>query len=1017
MSGDPTAQSDFRSASDTFRSVASQAERLQVSQLSRTPPSTTVTRELHPRPPASHRNDAQPPPPSATFAGRPQASARGATNVFEPRANYLPGVGGQLLPLPTGLVGGKLYLPPGSKIPALDSPEKAESRRRRSRSETSEERDRDGAEAEVERQGLLDARFSAQAKTRERGQEEAQSTAFLRIRRTASTGSTYKVPLGGDRNGVDAAAVVRVGEQTGQDEQRSVSSSSIISPLAVDGPASGRQRSRSPGWCKDGSIRSPLVASLEAQDGFFREDVSSSPGSGAARVDSDSSVSDVWEKCRCTKSLRREQLRRPGEARSLRSGSRSDKIEASSQSSFSTSTGREQEQKPLEAIGSRNDGVEGEEDLEEDVLFSTSSESSEAEPLSNAVSVNFMRRAHGLQTAYLDKMNALSEDEPDAYPNYDLYLKFFLRAKLEEIDQWSWFVRHEVRQALYWHLCDPRNRTNTHWYVEMITIYGGSANGFTAPGGDLDVTLWVPDIARKRFAPDAQSKRFDKESQNRDRERKALCLDMFANDLQRDQGDNYFDFELVKYAKIPVLKCKTCFPYQRGAEALELDFTVNNEMAVRNTSLLKRYSGNPYCRALAILVKSWTKANNLVGVQSGFLSSYAYNLMVIFFFQCQGILPVLHEDREKHPLHTSSPASSCGLTPLLESNKLLGSGGTDISISGDQNNSGFPKWMQDDLLTSEEELELQHLEQPSEKKKESNNAVEEGDGSHANKTSDVDQKSDPYLVEERGVWDTWFDTLQPCNEPQDGKAHEEAEPLSLTRLWLGFLQFYGGGIKQQKMKRDLAQQDKLNETNFERAPFTELDPAAGTYCPAVRRVYGLGCENGGKSCANTTTSVLGNITSRSFLVSHKEDEQDPAKRSRTKFPHEKFVVAIHCSELRTKEDAIDRDSTNRWGVPSYYGEDGRQLVIQDPFIRSRFLCMEVEQQLVFDEKCRAEFERVLFHLRKDERSYTSGLRTESEQMQRVREFVTERQARFEQALREFRNGVRALKAETHRDTL
>lgn len=56
-----------------------------------------------------------------------------------------------------------------------------------------------------------------------------------------------------------------------------------------------------------------------------------------------------------------------------------------------------------------------------------------------------------------------------------------------------------------------------------------------------------------------------------------------------------------------------------------VDVTINNDMAERNTQLLKAYASCPYAKCLGLMVKEFVKSHDLVDPRDGLLSSYAYN--------------------------------------------------------------------------------------------------------------------------------------------------------------------------------------------------------------------------------------------------------------------------------------------------------------------------------------------------------------------------------------------------------
>ncbi|CAE7466743.1 TUT7, partial [Symbiodinium sp. CCMP2592] len=84
----------------------------------------------------------------------------------------------------------------------------------------------------------------------------------------------------------------------------------------------------------------------------------------------------------------------------------------------------------------------------------------------------------------------------------------------------------------------------------------------------------------------------------------------------------------IHQANLPLLKLTD------REENLEVDLCVNNELGIRNSLLL-----DAYCRydvrvlQLGCLVKDWAKGHDIVGTADGFLNSYAFMLLVVFFLQ------------------------------------------------------------------------------------------------------------------------------------------------------------------------------------------------------------------------------------------------------------------------------------------------------------------------------------------------------------------------------------------------
>jgi DNA polymerase sigma len=79
---------------------------------------------------------------------------------------------------------------------------------------------------------------------------------------------------------------------------------------------------------------------------------------------------------------------------------------------------------------------------------------------------------------------------------------------------------------------------------------------------------------------------------------------------------------------------------------LQVDITLNNRLAVANTSMLRDYAAiDPRLRQLVMLIKHWAKRRRVNDAYTGTLSSYAYCLLAIAHLQTRDppVLPVLQE--------------------------------------------------------------------------------------------------------------------------------------------------------------------------------------------------------------------------------------------------------------------------------------------------------------------------------------------------------------------------------------
>jgi DNA polymerase sigma len=93
---------------------------------------------------------------------------------------------------------------------------------------------------------------------------------------------------------------------------------------------------------------------------------------------------------------------------------------------------------------------------------------------------------------------------------------------------------------------------------------------------------------------------------------------------------------VIVRARIPLVKFKT------PDRLWDCDLCFDNLLAVHNTQLLRTYASiDERVRIFGYVVKYWAKRRLINESSSGTLSSYSYILLVIHFFQVQGLLPNL----------------------------------------------------------------------------------------------------------------------------------------------------------------------------------------------------------------------------------------------------------------------------------------------------------------------------------------------------------------------------------------
>jgi hypothetical protein len=152
-----------------------------------------------------------------------------------------------------------------------------------------------------------------------------------------------------------------------------------------------------------------------------------------------------------------------------------------------------------------------------------------------------------------------------------------------------------------------------------LAIFGSAISGFGSLDSDIDCTILTPGD-EPMLPPPKRYLAFD------ELEQKALPLFL---------ADPNFELAELVRAKIPVLKLRF-----RGT--VDVDVTFNNSVPILNTNLLRAYHDIwPGLTTQAHQVKRWAKENGVYGAKQGFLSSYSFNLLTIYYLQTQMGLPVL----------------------------------------------------------------------------------------------------------------------------------------------------------------------------------------------------------------------------------------------------------------------------------------------------------------------------------------------------------------------------------------
>ncbi|CAG9330405.1 unnamed protein product [Blepharisma stoltei] len=174
-----------------------------------------------------------------------------------------------------------------------------------------------------------------------------------------------------------------------------------------------------------------------------------------------------------------------------------------------------------------------------------------------------------------------------------------------------------------------------------IQMYGSNANGFGTLSSDLDLSLSIDvlDALKSEESFDSMAELFGEEST------RELCEYLIITMLCRAfDVNNAVDVNAIDSARVKIVHFKT-----PRIPQLDIDISLNNDLAVENSRLLYTYSRiDERVEKLGIAIKVWAKKRSISDPKNGTLSSYALIILVIYFLQQQAtpILPILQSSGE-----------------------------------------------------------------------------------------------------------------------------------------------------------------------------------------------------------------------------------------------------------------------------------------------------------------------------------------------------------------------------------
>ena len=205
---------------------------------------------------------------------------------------------------------------------------------------------------------------------------------------------------------------------------------------------------------------------------------------------------------------------------------------------------------------------------------------------------------HALLTQEVDTLHALNH--PDL-PR----LGTEIQASLQQATMSSEELTH--RKAVFRQL---KKRIEFEFEGSQLHAFGSTESGTSLGAGDLDLCIVVKQQSPRRL------------------------LNKIRNVLKQ-MGMK--DIEVIGRAKVPIVKFKD------GPSGLPIDISVNNELAIYNTDLIKEYAElHPLVKETVLAVKHWASSRSINEAPNGTLSSYAWTLIALAILQANPNIALLN---------------------------------------------------------------------------------------------------------------------------------------------------------------------------------------------------------------------------------------------------------------------------------------------------------------------------------------------------------------------------------------
>ena len=157
-----------------------------------------------------------------------------------------------------------------------------------------------------------------------------------------------------------------------------------------------------------------------------------------------------------------------------------------------------------------------------------------------------------------------------------------------------------------------------------LVVFGSTLNGLGQKGSDMDVTLLIEGPSSGAGPASAAGRAAFKLLE------KSLVF--------RRKGEGWAKRTSVARAAVPVITLVHTL-------GLSVDLVVNHRLPMHNTALLASYCAvDARVQPLAFAVKRWAKVKALNKAYEGFISSYAWATLCVFFLQRVGVLCSLQSE-------------------------------------------------------------------------------------------------------------------------------------------------------------------------------------------------------------------------------------------------------------------------------------------------------------------------------------------------------------------------------------